>query len=82
MKSVFRLANFKGPGHCAACQHPRRPIIDAHLVNETESMRTLGERYGMTATSLYRHRVNHLGIANARTGRLPKNPERGYKHGI
>lgn len=69
---TFGLANYNGPGHCATCEHPRRAIIDAHLVNETESLRTLSKRYSISSAALWKHRTNHLGIAHARTGRLVK----------
>jgi len=69
-------ANLNGPGQCATCEHPRRAIIEACLRNESVSLRGLGKRYGISAPALYRHRVNHMGIARAITGRMPKGPGR------
>lgn len=74
----FGLINFQGPGRCASCKHPRRAIIDSHLINETESLAYLAERYRISAPALHRHRKLHLGIVKARTGKAVKNPDRMF----
>lgn len=72
----FGLINFQGPGRCASCKHPRRAIIDSHLINETESLEYLAGRFGISPAALHRHRKLHLGIVKARTGKAVKNPNR------
>jgi hypothetical protein len=49
-----------GKGKCAACDHPQLASIDADLVAEVP-YRQLAKRYGISATSLLRHKKAHLG---------------------
>src|SRR3954467_10014008 len=46
------------PQSCTICRHPEQPAIDGALI-ESEPLRNIAERFGTTATTLYRHR-QHL----------------------
>ena len=45
---------------CAVCSHPDRAAIDAVLLQGELSLRTIAARYGLSASTLYRHRSRHL----------------------
>lgn len=54
------------PPECKACGHPKRADIDAALV-AGEPLRSVGERYGISATALFRHKSHiHKGLLKAR----------------
>ena len=74
----FGLKNYGGPGCCATCEHPRRAIIDACLKSESESLRYLSERYSISKSALWQHRVKHLGLPRAKKGRAVKHSERAW----
>ena len=74
----FGLKNYGGPGYCATCEHPRRANIDSALKTENESLRYLSERYGISKSALWQHRVKHLGLPRAKKGRTVKHPERAW----
>src|SRR4051794_27760204 len=46
------------PQSCTICRHPEQSAIDCALV-ENQPLRNIAERFGTTATTLYRHR-QHL----------------------
>ena len=78
------LATFKvGRGKpCLTCTHPRAAIINCALINETASLPKLSDRYGMSVTALYKHRVNHLGRRYSKSGigRPPKRKENEHEN--
>ncbi len=45
---------------CLVCRDPRRPEIDADILSG-HSIRTLAERYGISTTSIFRHKRDHAG---------------------
>lgn len=45
---------------CKICKHPQRAEIDRVLVRNESGYRTLAKRFGISASSLYRHLKNHL----------------------
>ncbi len=47
---------------CACCTHPKLADIDAACV-AGESIRTIGERYGMSHTAVRRHKRDHISSA-------------------
>ena len=44
---------------CKVCNSPHREAIDRELV-QGKTMRVIASRYGMSATSVQRHKANHL----------------------
>lgn len=50
------------PQACTVCQHDQRETIDRLLV-EGSAVRAIAERYGLVATSINRHKANHLPAA-------------------
>jgi hypothetical protein len=56
---------------CATCRHPKREEIEAALAARTPSLKVLSGRYGMDATSLSRHRSNHMAPSVAIHTTLP-----------
>jgi hypothetical protein len=55
-----------GRGKCAVCQHDQQDAINAALVAGSPSLGKLAEQYGITKTSLIRHKASHLSPALAR----------------
>ena len=55
------------PRSCTVCTHPARAAIDQALV-DGEPLRNIAERYGTSATALFRHRSEHIAelLAHAR----------------
>lgn len=47
------------PPKCSICTHPDRAEIDSALV-ESESLRTIADRYKVSKTSLIRHKTDHM----------------------
>lgn len=60
-----------GRGKCVACASPDREEIDKALVGG-ESFRVVAKRFGMTATSLVRHKRDHItpALVNVRNRRV------------
>lgn len=55
------------PRVCSACIHPDRAEIDAALVERSASYRTIADRFGLSETSLKRHKAHlpaHLSTAH------------------
>lgn len=50
------------PRVCTVCTHADRPAIDQALV-AGESFRNVSERFGTSATALFRHKAEHLPAA-------------------
>lgn len=50
------------PRACTICTHPDRAAIDAAL-RAGKNYRLLADRYGTSATTLFRHRASHLNEA-------------------
>ena len=48
------------PRRCTVCAHPEREAIDAALVAGSDSLRTIAARFGVSKSSLIRHRDKHL----------------------
>lgn len=48
-----------GRGHCGACHHPRRELIDLGLITGTPKA-TLAQRFDISVDTLSRHAANHL----------------------
>lgn len=65
-----------GRGSCAICNHPDREAIDAQLT-ALIPLRKLSARYGMSFSSLSKHRTNHTSkseivhLRRARSGGAP-----------
>ena len=54
------------PRTCTVCDHPRRPAIEAALSESGQgSIRGLADRFGVTKSSLWRHRTFHSTSAPA-----------------
>lgn len=53
------------PRPCSVCTHPERSAIDKALVAGT-ALRNIAERYGTSATTLHRHKAEHLPATLAR----------------
>jgi hypothetical protein len=51
---------------CSICPHPQRSAIDRGLI-AGESIRGMARRYGVSASSIARHRDSHLTAALAKT---------------
>jgi hypothetical protein len=49
---------------CNTCQHLKRPEIDRHLAGG-EPLTHIARDYGLSQSSLYRHRANCLGLGSA-----------------
>ena len=47
------------PRQCTICTHPQRDEIDAELVRGV-AFRIIAERFGTSATALFRHRSDHI----------------------
>lgn len=45
---------------CAACNHPQSAALDRDSVRGTISVRDLARKYGISESSAYRHKQNHL----------------------
>lgn len=48
---------------CPACVHPLRADIDAALVDGSESIRAIADRFGVSRAGLSNHRQRELGLA-------------------
>jgi hypothetical protein len=53
------------PRTCTVCAHPDREAIDRALV-ACEPFRNIAERFGTSATALFRHKAEHLPAALAK----------------
>ena len=49
---------------CLTCQHLKRPEIDRRLAGG-EPVARVAQAYGLTASSVYRHRINCLKLASS-----------------
>lgn len=52
--------------HCRVCTHPKRDAINRRLLKagETgETLATIGDAYGVSTSSLDRHKANHLKVS-------------------
>jgi hypothetical protein len=47
------------PRSCTVCSHAERSAIDRALV-DGESFRNIAERFGLSATAIFRHKADHL----------------------
>jgi hypothetical protein len=64
------------PRHCSTCASPRLAEISKDLARNSASLRDLAARYGLTPSSLQRHRANCLLEGkHARRGRKNLTPE-------
>lgn len=50
------------PPRCSVCIHEARPAIDSALV-AGQSFRNIAERFGTSATALFRHKAEHIAAA-------------------
>lgn len=48
------------PERCRACVHPKREEINRAILREGDSDAAVGARFGLSRTSIARHRSNHL----------------------
>lgn len=53
------------PRTCSTCSHPDRTTIDSSLV-AGEAFRNIAERFGLSATGVFRHKADHVPTALAR----------------
>ena len=60
------------PQTCTVCRHPQRVAIDQELVRGLP-FRHIAERFGTTATGLFRHRAAHIPAALPGPGRPRRN---------
>ena len=58
---------------CTICRHPQRVMIDQQLERQV-SLRTICSRYGLSKTSLLRHRDNHFCRLMADEAEQPPKP--------
>lgn len=55
--------------HCKVCSHPLRAEIEHALAATTMPLRALGQQYGMSRTSLWRHNHAHTAPDRRRAAR-------------
>jgi hypothetical protein len=56
------MASKLGRGHCAVCAHAEHTQIDLDIAGGA-SLRAVGLRFGISRSSISRHRLNHLNPA-------------------
>jgi hypothetical protein len=62
------------PQPCKICRHPQREAIDAVLAEGSQSLRVIGEQYGVSKDSLFRHSLAHM------TGTKDDGPQNQPRH--
>lgn len=70
------------PHTCTTCEHPDLEEVDQALL-ANEPLRRIGARFGLSASSLWRHKRNHLGrraVENDLAGRVEKLEHRVELH--
>jgi hypothetical protein len=54
------------PKACTACVHPDRAAIDRALVAGSATLRDIAEQFGLSKSTIFRHRTDHLPVHLAR----------------
>src|SRR5262249_58972122 len=75
IKPLITIVGFNGGMRaCRTCQHIKRPEIDRRLA-AGEPLARVAPNYGLTTSSLYRHRTNCLKLPSSNA--IPKEAARG-----
>lgn len=51
------------PQRCTACSHPKRDALNKDLLEAKTTLAEIAQRYGLTKSSLDRHKANHLKVS-------------------